>query len=295
MLKTYEIGGLPIAVRMAEDLTDDGLLAPFLCQTEKLPVYTLDITCSAAIPRPRGTLIGCDAEKRIYLADDGATYQRFVGAVERSTDGAYLCIERCGDHAAALYNGDKITPRVLLTAMEGEHLITLHGGILLHASCVCLHGNAILFTAPSGTGKSTQADLWQTHRGAEIINGDRIAVFCDDTGALRVRGVPYSGSSGIAKAADLPLCAIVCLRQGTENRPHTMRGMEAFRALWGGCCVNTWLREDVDSASMTVSRIVSAARILSFACTPDVTAVEALEKAFTDSVEGGMSDDEKTN
>ncbi|WP_370839368.1 hypothetical protein [Intestinibacter bartlettii] len=31
----------------------------------------------------------------------------------------------------------------------------------------------ILFSAPSGTGKSTQADLWEKYENAEIINGDR--------------------------------------------------------------------------------------------------------------------------
>ena len=41
--------------------------------------------------------------------------------------------------------------------------ITRFGGIMLHASCVEYEGKAYLYTARSGTGKSTHTHLWQKH------------------------------------------------------------------------------------------------------------------------------------
>ena len=54
----------------------------------------------------------------------------------------------------------------------------------------------ILFSGPSGIGKSTQAALWQRYAGAEIVNGDR-ALVRPDTGT--VSGVFYAGTSGISR------------------------------------------------------------------------------------------------
>ena len=48
--------------------------------------------------------------------------------------------------------------------------------VLLHASVIEYAGGAVLFSAPSGTGKSTQAALWARHRGAHIRNGDKAGV-----------------------------------------------------------------------------------------------------------------------
>lgn len=57
-----------------------------------------------------------------------------------------------------------------------ERLLLSRQGLLLHASFIRWQDRGILFSAPSGTGKSTQADLWVRHRGAEVINGDRAAL-----------------------------------------------------------------------------------------------------------------------
>ena len=45
--------------------------------------------------------------------------------------------------------------------------------LLMHGAVIAVGNKAWLFTAPSGTGKSTQAELWERYRNAEQINGDR--------------------------------------------------------------------------------------------------------------------------
>lgn len=169
-----------------------------------------------------------------------------------------------------------ITPRLVLNSLEAEHHIVRHGGFLLHSSFVRVGEKAILFTAPSGTGKSTQAELWRKYRGAEVINGDRTAVTVEGKGIM-AHGIPYCGTSGICKPAKLPVEAIVCLSQAPQNRIEPLSRMRAFRNLWEGCSVNIWDKEDVDHCTNTVLEVIRQIPVVHLACTPDASAVETLE------------------
>ena len=45
--------------------------------------------------------------------------------------------------------------------------------MVLHCSVLKVKSGVILFSGPSGIGKSTQAGLWTKYRKARVINGDR--------------------------------------------------------------------------------------------------------------------------
>ena len=79
-----------------------------------------------------------------------------------------------------------------------ETLLLQHQGLLLHASLINYKGKAIAFAGPSGIGKSTQADIWHTFLGADIINGDRAALR-KERDHWYAYGCPYAGTSGIYK------------------------------------------------------------------------------------------------
>lgn len=104
----------------------------------------------------------------------------------------------------------------VINCLGFEKTMSEHGLFILHASLIRTRRGAVLFTAPSGTGKSTQADLWKKYRGAEIINGDRSGVWKNGN-TWMAGGVPWCGTSGIMKNKTMPLLAIVILRQGLEN------------------------------------------------------------------------------
>jgi hypothetical protein len=72
--------------------------------------------------------------------------------------------------------------------------VLFHQGIVIHASAIEHNGKGIIFSAPSGTGKSTQASLWEKYMGARVLNDDCPVIRIDD-GHPNVYGTPCSGST----------------------------------------------------------------------------------------------------
>lgn len=149
------------------------------------------------------------------------------------------------------------------------------GRLILHASYIDHQGQAILFTAPSQTGKSTQAQLWQTYAGAQVLNGDRVLLGKRD-GRWHAYGYPNCGSSGICVDRTLPLRAIVVLEQGQENHVQPMGTMDKLRSIVSGSAVYRWDGEDVDRVVTLAEDLLTHVEIIKLICRPDEDAVRTL-------------------
>lgn len=282
MERFFDIAGNVVRVTAPDSdmFLDDGILTPFAI-AEAAWDWDVSLRVVDTLTPPRGSCVFSDPGRMVYR--DGGQFISYIGSVGITLDGAYIRAERSQGRTdveirrSALRG--RITPRVLLTALEAEHLIVSTGGFLLHASCICHNGEAILFTAASGTGKSTQASLWQQLRGAEIINGDRCVVKRGENG-FEACGIPFSGSSGICKSRRMPLRAIVCLDQAPKTTIARLNALRAFRLIWAGCSYHTWNSDDISRCSDTVMEAVSRIPIFYLACTPDESAVIALEQAL---------------
>lgn len=156
------------------------------------------------------------------------------------------------------------------------HSLLLRGSLLLHGAYVLTKYGAVVFTAPSGTGKTTQAELWRKHRGCPIINGDRVILSLQD-GVPMAHSLIHSGSSEDCENVSAPLAAVVSLSQAKENRVKRLGGMDALRALLRGSYLLPEFREDADRLVALAGELCRAVPVLHLACLPDVSAVEALE------------------
>lgn len=256
---------------------EDGVLAPFRV-TEQMPDHSIHYEIVENLPKPEGecTFKG----ERIMVFRNGDTQLSCMGDTALLPEGAHTQIRRQGKETRVRVLRkevpDRIKPRLVLNTLEAEHHIVQHGGLLLHSSFIRVEDKAILFTAPSGTGKSTQARLWEKYRGARIVNGDRTAVTVGQEGVF-AHGIPYCGTSGICGRAVLPVEAIVYLSQGPESVARPLNGLRAFRRVWEGCSVHVWDREDVELCTNTVTEAIRQIPVVHLTCTPDETAVNALE------------------
>ena len=172
-----------------------------------------------------------------------------------------------------------MNPSGLWTTLFINHLLLPFQILTVHASYICHNEQGILFTAPSGTGKSTQAELWRQHRGAEVINGDKAGVRVEE-GRAMVYGVPFSGTSGICKNKTLPLRAIVVLSQAPVNRAVRLPASQAVAALYPNVFADQHVVEEQQMALSCVLDLVESVPVFSLACTADEGAVIALENAL---------------
>lgn len=197
-------------------------------------------------------------------------------------DCAVLCYDTDSSDEQMLFFDPRrmeLNVQSLLSSIMLETLLLRHGRCILHASYILHQQCGILFSAPSGAGKSTQAELWRRHRGAQIINGDK-AIFYTDRGGVKVSGLPLCGSSGICRKAVAPLQAVVVLSQGRENRISRMGGKAAVKALLSQMYVRRGESESVAQAMALASEAVTRVPVFQLSCLPDSTAVECLEKAI---------------
>lgn len=112
---------------------------------------------------------------------------------------------------------DPFLERAAIQRQFAEYLLR-QGVILVHGSTVAVDGQAYLFTARSGTGKSTHTRLWRE------VFGSRAVMINDDKPFLRITsdgitayGSPWSGKHGLDTNTGAPLKGICLLERGSEN------------------------------------------------------------------------------
>ncbi len=107
-----------------------------------------------------------------------------------------------------------------------------YDGFVFHGSCVAVDGLAYVFTAKSGTGKSTHTRLWRELLGSQavMVNDDKpIIRFLD--GAPFVFGTPWDGKEHLSSNTSVPLKAVCILERFPENCIREISGHEAFPML----------------------------------------------------------------
>lgn len=94
-----------------------------------------------------------------------------------------------------------------------------YDAFVFHGAAVVVDDLAYLFTAPSGTGKTTHVRIWRCVLGqkAWILNGDKPILRRTDAG-FTVCGTPWRGKEKLGENAERPVRGICLLRRGSENR-----------------------------------------------------------------------------
>ena len=131
------------------------------------------------------------------------------------------------DIVVASYWPDQKSKHPELSDDDGEYMGTASDfykkllsfdGIMLHASAVVVEGKAYLFSADSGTGKSTHTALWMEKFGSDafILNDDKPALRREANGWIAY-GTPWSGKHDISRNVGVPVAGIALLQRGDEN------------------------------------------------------------------------------
>ena len=131
---------------------------------------------------------------------------------------------------------------------------------LMHGSAVAVDNSAYLFTAPSGTGKTTHTNLWLHNiEGAYIVNGDKPLIKVEEN-SVRVFGTPWSGKEGMNKNTAVPLKAICLLKRGKENSIKEISYLEAYPTLLN----QIYRPHEEESLKLTLNLLNEAAKNIRF-------------------------------
>ena len=158
-----------------------------------------------------------------------------------------------------------------------ERRMNEHNCYVLHSSYIVYKDEAILFTAPSGTGKSTQADLWKKYRDIRIINGDRTLLTYEE-GRFYANGWPICGSSEICHNERYPLKAIVMLDQGPINEIRELSNIEKTKRLIQEITINYHNQGYLDNALSFIDKLIAKIPIINLSCTISEEAVDVLDR-----------------
>ncbi len=104
--------------------------------------------------------------------------------------------------------------------------------LLFHGSCVAVDGVGYLFTAKSGTGKSTHTRLWRELLGerAVMINDDKPLIRVAAAGAV-IYGTPWDGKHRLSTNTAVPLKSLCILERGEKNAIRSVSAGEAYPML----------------------------------------------------------------
>lgn len=244
--------------------------------------YRYRITLTEALPESAGRLAARRDDILVYQAGGLETrYLRFHGAPD--TD-FFACCQETDGESTQIYLlpavlEDLVYDPVFTSLFSLERRLISRDALILHSSYIRHEGQAILFSAPSGTGKSTQAGLWEQYRGAKQLNGDRSLLRKLD-GVWHACGWPVCGSSEICHNVDTPIRAIVMLSQAEENTIRRLPAMQAFSQLYTQITINRWDRDFQTHAMDLIETLIREIPVYHLACTISEEAVDCLDQAL---------------
>lgn len=152
--------------------------------------------------------------------------------------------------------------------------------LLLHGSTVAVDGKAYLFTAHSGTGKSTHTRLWMELLGSRaiMVNDDKPFLRVTD-GEVYACGAPWSGKHGLDTNVTLPLKGICILRRGAQDTIRRITPEEAlpFLLTQQGPPMDTALQA---RCAPLVARIARCVPLWQMECTKSLQAAQVAYTAM---------------
>ena len=152
--------------------------------------------------------------------------------------------------------------------------ILSYNALLLHAAAIAVDGEAYLFTAVSGTGKTTHINLWLEKFGdrAIVVNGDKPILRKID-GKFFVCGTPWSGKECLNTNTKVPIRGICILERAKENRIVRISPQDGLHTL----LTQTVRPQDVskmDAMLKTLEDLMQSVPLYRLGCNMDPEAAE---------------------
>lgn len=146
------------------------------------------------------------------------------------------------------------------------------GAMLIHCSLIEYNGEGYLFTAPSGTGKSTMARIWRDNIGATIINDDMLFLVPQADNTVIGYNIPMSYY--IDRPKSVRLKAMHLIFQSPTNVVKHLGGAEATMRILGNSIFQSTSKEQVGRQIAIVNKICTIVNIYEVGFKPDADIIQ---------------------
>ncbi len=152
---------------------------------------------------------------------------------------------------------------------------------LCHGSAIAVDGEAYIFTANSGTGKSTHTRLWRELLGsrAVMVNDDKPLIRLHPDGSVSVCGTPWDGKHHLSTNTAVPLKAFCVLERAEQNAIRRITAKEAYPVLL------QQIYRPLDSAALSktltlIDRIAASVSFWRLGCNTEIEAAHVAYEAM---------------
>lgn len=152
-----------------------------------------------------------------YLVDDEAEYHISITSADIDFERQRSIRTEALEHVSTQSYTDSYL-ETLAVYRKLAQLLVQEDILLMHGSVVAVDGQAYLFTAKSGIGKTTHTSLWMQHFGARavMVNGDKPLLHVGNEG-VTVYGTPWDGKERLSANIACPLKAVCILTRSEKN------------------------------------------------------------------------------
>lgn len=282
MDRIFQIGDFVFRLCCPAEITPPENFMKFECESESFE-YTYQINVSDTLPDPEGKIMAQRPDLAVFRCETEAGESlecRLIGV--KGNPEYYACYQEVSENCAEVtLVRDRIAELhidpMFTSLLALERRLVERNSMILHCAYVEYQGEAILFSAPSETGKTTQANLWEKYRGSRTVNGDRSLLGKID-GRWNAQGWPVCGTSEVCNNEALPVKAVVMLSQAKENKAEKLTPGHAFPLLYSQITVNKWNREDHIHTMDLIEDFLGSVPVIHLGCTISEEAVICLEE-----------------
>jgi hypothetical protein len=281
-MSKFNIAGINIEI-VSDDLFELKRLNRFLSNKTSIRDIKVEIIKASYINKPEGKMLINEDLKWLDSMNNGDEFISYICDEHSGELRIMLKLSKSLKKATIYYRQDYLDVQGLIMELLIETLIRYciiqRGGFSMHAAAINYNEKGILFTAPSGTGKSTQAKLWQRYKQVEILNDDRPIIRRSD-GQWYVYGTPWSGSELHILNKSGPLSAIIAIRQSTENSIRRLNSKEALAYVMPRCFLPYFDQQLMDTVIKHIGSVIKNTPVYLLSCKPDEEAVELVSKCL---------------
>lgn len=278
-MKRYNIGNVNVKMSVkSKDLKER--LGEYRFETKEKDA-TLKVKYKKSLHLPKGELVAEHKEKRIMQEKD--IFYLCVFAKDSDTLETVIRYDKLYKNVV-IYLSKVLTPSMLLqkeyvyTGLMFQKIASQKDKFIIHGSALSHHGCGLIFSGPSGIGKSTQGAMWKEYmEDVFILNDDKPLISFEEK--IFVYGTPWSGKTNTQKNMRAPLKAILFLDQGITESLEEVQTTEKIVLLLKNMFRSTEA-EELDRLLDQLPRIIKEVKIFDFKATMKKESVDIIHEAL---------------